>query len=148
MILATFALKRNTYDDFRRNPVDSNREGDNENQGFYNLYYIDNFKINNPVVERFSNRDNNKVYIFSEDILYEYLKDTTNFILRNDVYEYYRYINPDTWRYTKKSWKYFWCSLPIPNYEEEFEAKFKFSNKYYNMVMDKLMTEEEIKREG
>ena len=172
-----------------------------ENIDFYNMYFLNDFKIDKPVVARFSNWNNGKVYVFSENIAGEYLKDTANFILREDVYECYSFINSDTRRFTVKSWKYHWCSIsmPIGTDEENFEATFKFrtkiggleiydflikpkgfvcilaqtpivewwedvgtikgyekqyqpyvqpyfsyanSDKYYNMVMDKLMTEE------
>lgn len=100
-----------------------------ENQGFYNIYYLDDFEINKPVVARFSNWDNGKVYVFSEDIASEYLKDTANFILREDVYEYYRDTDPEKRRYTVKNWKYSWSCLPMPNYEEKYDATFKFRTK-------------------
>lgn len=102
-----------------------------ENQGFYNIYYLNDFKIDKPVVARLSNWDNGKIYVFSEDIASEYLKDTANFILREDVYECSSHIISETTRFTMKNWKYYWGGIDMPTGadEERFQATFEFRTK-------------------
>lgn len=85
-------LKFDKYDIYFYSPigyVDYNlRHKEFISSGFYNTYYLNTFSIEKPVIGKFCNRPWRQTYVFSESVINEYLKDSVNFIKRDDVYEY------------------------------------------------------------
>lgn len=136
--IAVWYIQIHKYDIYFYSPIGyidySFRNNKLTSSGSYNTFYLNTFSIEKPVIGKFSNRPWRQTYVFSESVIDDYLKDSVNFIKRNDVYECGTDIVDGNEKYEIFNWSKVSRSLGGIYYDDYwFNLTFKYRKKIGNL---------------